>query len=42
MKEIITKTLILNERKTHINKKEKYHIMNFLDKGKGDIKDFLE
>ena len=42
MKEIITKTLTLNERKAHINKKGKVHIMIFLDKGKGYIKDFLE
>ena len=32
----------LHERKVHIKKKEKFHIMNLLNKGKCNINDFWE
>ena len=38
-KEIITKATF-HKRRVHIKKKEKVHIMNFLNKGKVDIMDF--
>ena len=41
-KEVITKTWILNERKVYLKKKGKVHTMIFLDKVKGDIKDFWQ
>ena len=40
--EIITKTWTLHEKKNHIKKKGKVHIMNFSDKEKVDTMDFWE
>ena len=41
-RKIITKQWSLHERKAHIQKKGKVHIINFSDKGKVDIKDFRQ